>query len=206
MMDIVINAGNKFALEQWLDARGLGDSYQDTDANSPTFGDWFYTHTDKTSTFLWWNEPSGKLPASIDNTDPENPVTTFFNGFYSCLRFKTVEDMEATDVATWTRNSTATSIVDGFNGVGGEGVTLISPEDIEAHLDGIGATSWGILGGMQWSNPEVWYLSPVMTGDEREFDGVIYESLIDFNVWTPVTYPAGWLDKGAPTPVESIGL
>jgi len=38
----------------------------------------------------------------------------------------------------------------------------------------------------------LWAFQNVMTGDTREYDGVTYESLIDFNVWSPTQYPAGW--------------
>lgn len=31
-----------------------------------------------------------------------------------------------------------------------------------------------------------------MTGDRVRYKGVVYESLIDGNVWSPETYPAGW--------------
>lgn len=30
------------------------------------------------------------------------------------------------------------------------------------------------------------------TGDRVMFDGVVYESLVDGNVWSPADYPAGW--------------
>ena len=30
------------------------------------------------------------------------------------------------------------------------------------------------------------------TGDRVRFEGAIYESLIDGNVWSPADYPAGW--------------
>ena len=29
-------------------------------------------------------------------------------------------------------------------------------------------------------------------GDRIRFDGAVYESLIDANVWTPLAYPQGW--------------
>ena len=31
-----------------------------------------------------------------------------------------------------------------------------------------------------------------MTGDKVRYKGVVYESLIDGNVWSPETYPQGW--------------
>ena len=30
------------------------------------------------------------------------------------------------------------------------------------------------------------------TGDKVTFNGIVYESLIDGNVWSPASYPAGW--------------
>lgn len=34
--------------------------------------------------------------------------------------------------------------------------------------------------------------NPYMKGDKVRFEGKIYESLIDGNVWSPASYPAGW--------------
>lgn len=31
-----------------------------------------------------------------------------------------------------------------------------------------------------------------MTGDKVMFDGKVYESVIDNNIWSPAAYPAGW--------------
>ena len=42
---------------------------------------------------------------------------------------------------------------------------------------------------LEWSDPTEWFLNPVMTGDQRTHDGKTWESLVDFNVWTP---PVGW--------------
>ena len=35
------------------------------------------------------------------------------------------------------------------------------------------------------------------TGDRVSYNGVIYESTIDGNVWAPDAYPAGWKEAGA---------
>ena len=187
MIDLVVQSGTKLALEQWLDARGLGDSTQDTDATSPTFGQWFYQHTDPNSTFIWWRHPSGKLEATFDNTDPENPVVTFFQGFYGILRFRETISIEA-----WVRTNTAVAILDSFPAYGGEGIAIVTPEKVNDHLDTIGMPRHEFAGGCEWSDPRVWWASPVMIGDQREIDGVTYESLVDFNVWSPEQYPAGW--------------
>lgn len=204
-VDLIIHAGTKLALEQWLQARGLGVSFQDTDPTSPTFGDWFYTHTDRAnSSFLWWKEPSGKMTATrtVDNTDPENPIITetFFNGFYGHLQYHDQAHFEAT-LAPWFRTSTATSILDGFNGIGGEGITLVNPDDVTAHHESIVSPMNRHQGNGIFSDPQFWYLTPVMIGDEREFDGQTYQSLIDFNVWTQRQYPEGWelVDEPEPT-------
>lgn len=193
MIDLCLHAGTKFALEQWLAARNLGTLTQDVDPASPTFGQWFYAHT-APGAFIWWRHPSGLLEKTktVDNSDPENPVTTitYYAGFFGILRMP-IEDMESL-VAPWVRTSAATSIIDGFNGIGGEGVTLIAPEEVNAKMDAIGTPRHEILGGMSWSDPRVWYLSPVMTNDEVEFNGTTYRSLIDFNVWSPTQYPGGW--------------
>ena len=31
-----------------------------------------------------------------------------------------------------------------------------------------------------------------MTGDKVRYNGKVYESLIDNNVWSPIGYPQGW--------------
>lgn len=35
-------------------------------------------------------------------------------------------------------------------------------------------------------------VNPFMKGEQVKFEGAIYESIIDNNVWTPVDYPQGW--------------
>ena len=35
-------------------------------------------------------------------------------------------------------------------------------------------------------------VNPFMIGEQVKFEGVIYESTINNNVWTPVDYPQGW--------------
>lgn len=41
-----------------------------------------------------------------------------------------------------------------------------------------------------WEQPDS--TNPYMTGDRVTFEGHIYESLIDNNLWSPADYPAGW--------------
>lgn len=41
-----------------------------------------------------------------------------------------------------------------------------------------------------WEQPDS--TNPYMTGDKVRFEGKIYESLIDNNIWSPAAYPAGW--------------
>lgn len=42
----------------------------------------------------------------------------------------------------------------------------------------------------EWEQPDS--TSPYSKGDKVIFEGKIYESLIDVNVWSPSAYPAGW--------------
>lgn len=42
----------------------------------------------------------------------------------------------------------------------------------------------------KWEQPDS--TNPYMTGDKVNYDGVIYESTIDNNIWSPADYPAGW--------------
>ena len=41
-----------------------------------------------------------------------------------------------------------------------------------------------------WEQPDS--TNPYMTGDLVRFEGSVYESLIDNNIWSPAAYPAGW--------------
>lgn len=41
-----------------------------------------------------------------------------------------------------------------------------------------------------WAQPDS--TNPYMTGERVEYEGSVYESTIDNNVWSPTDYPAGW--------------
>ena len=43
---------------------------------------------------------------------------------------------------------------------------------------------------LEWQQPDS--TNPYMKGDKVKYEGVVYESLIDNNVWSPTAYPAGW--------------
>ena len=43
---------------------------------------------------------------------------------------------------------------------------------------------------LDWQQPDS--TNPYMTGDKVKFEGKIYQSLIDNNVWSPTAYPQGW--------------
>lgn len=58
---------------------------------------------------------------------------------------------------------------------------------------------------LDWSDPTNWTENPVMTGDERIFDGKTWVSLVDYNVWTP---PVNWREvpaTGYPAWVQPTG-
>lgn len=42
----------------------------------------------------------------------------------------------------------------------------------------------------EWEQPDS--TNPYMIGDKVSFEGKIYESVINNNIWSPATYPAGW--------------
>lgn len=42
----------------------------------------------------------------------------------------------------------------------------------------------------EWEQPDS--TNAYMAGDKVLFGGCVYESLIDNNVWSPASYPAGW--------------
>ena len=41
-----------------------------------------------------------------------------------------------------------------------------------------------------WEQPDS--TNPYMTGDKVRYNGKVYESLIDNNIWSPEAYPQGW--------------
>lgn len=43
---------------------------------------------------------------------------------------------------------------------------------------------------LDWVQPDS--TNAYMTGDKVKYEGIVYESLIDNNVWCPKDYPAGW--------------
>lgn len=47
---------------------------------------------------------------------------------------------------------------------------------------------------LEWKQPDS--TNAYMTGDKVKYEGVIYESLINNNVWSPAAYPAGWKKIG----------
>lgn len=51
-----------------------------------------------------------------------------------------------------------------------------------------------------WQQPSA--ENAYMKGDKVKFEGRIYESLIDSNVWSPTAYPAGWKDITEESSVE----
>jgi len=193
-IDLLIQSGTKLAIEDWLKARGLmvRDTYTTTDIETleetiTGYSEWRLAPGVQ---FHWWNHPDGKITSSIDNTDPENPVVTQFSGFYGRLSLDSIPSA----LKTWVETSTATAVLESFNGVGGEGIVILNPEDVYGYLTTNSLPIWGGLLGVanQWSDPALWAFQNVMTGDQREFGGVTFESLIDFNVWTPSQYPQGW--------------
>ena len=44
----------------------------------------------------------------------------------------------------------------------------------------------------EWEQPNS--TNAYMTGDKVMFNGIVYESLIDNNIWSPAAYPAGWAE------------
>lgn len=42
----------------------------------------------------------------------------------------------------------------------------------------------------EWEQPDS--TNAYMTGDKVRFEGSVYESVIDNNIWSPTAYPAGW--------------
>lgn len=42
----------------------------------------------------------------------------------------------------------------------------------------------------EWEKPDS--TNSYMLGDKVRFEGHIYESIMDYNIWSPSEYPAGW--------------
>jgi hypothetical protein len=58
---------------------------------------------------------------------------------------------------------------------------------------------------LDWTDPTNWTENPVMTGDQRTFNGKLWVSLVDFNVWQP---PTNWREvpsDGYPAWVQPTG-
>lgn len=47
---------------------------------------------------------------------------------------------------------------------------------------------------LEWKQPDS--TNAYMAGDKVKYEGAIYESLIDNNIWSPAAYPAGWKKIG----------
>jgi hypothetical protein len=58
---------------------------------------------------------------------------------------------------------------------------------------------------LEWVTQENWHADPIMTGDERTFNGQLWVSLMDYNVWAP---PIGWREvvaEGYPAWIQPTG-
>ncbi len=66
---------------------------------------------------------------------------------------------------------------------------------IEANVFEPGVSSWREVSpegeAPEWVQPSG-STDAYNTGDRVTFDGAVFESIIDGNVWSPVDYPAGW--------------
>lgn len=72
---------------------------------------------------------------------------------------------------------------------------VVSPSDFRA-CRSRGNRYW------EWKQPDS--TNPYMKGDKVTYNGKTYESVIDNNVWSPDTYPAGW--KEFPNAGFCIGI
>ena len=87
---------------------------------------------------------------------------------------------------------------DGFNNVGDPQLYAVlqahtsaaewPPASTPSLYKAVGVTPAGYP---EWSQP-VGAGDAYATGDIVDFDGALYISLIDGNVWSPTAYPAGW--------------
>lgn len=56
----------------------------------------------------------------------------------------------------------------------------------------------------EWVQPSS--TNPYLTGDKVIYEGLVYESLIDNNVWSPANYPDGWRLLSEPEPTEPTAV
>ena len=72
-------------------------------------------------------------------------------------------------------------------------ISLIANNTVEPSMDDV---SWKIYSEdyteevVEWAQPDS--SNAYMIGDRVLYNGIIYESLIDNNVWSPEAYPTGW--------------
>ena len=59
------------------------------------------------------------------------------------------------------------------------------------------ATTYLTARSLEGYDPTTWPTDPIMTGDQRTYDGKTWESLTDYNVWLP---PVGWREVGVEYP------
>lgn len=56
----------------------------------------------------------------------------------------------------------------------------------------------------EWQQPSS--TNPYLTGDQVIYNGIVYESLIDNNVWSPDAYPEGWKRITSEEPENDINI
>lgn len=64
------------------------------------------------------------------------------------------------------------------------------PDSTASFYKAIGVTAEGYA---EWSQP-VCASDAYNTGDIVSYNGTLYQSVIDGNVWNPADYPAGWVE------------
>jgi len=116
----------------------------------------------------------------------------------------TIDDMDAADVAKMAtlfpdyKIGYAYKINDIFNY---NGIVLKVVQAHTSQIDWVPSETPALYNAYRpvgsisaWVQPES--TNPYMIGEKVIYDGRIYESTIDNNVWSPAAYPAGWTDIG----------
>lgn len=100
-------------------------------------------------------------------------------------------------------------VLEAMQGAGFEGLEITVGVEVEGETvnDNLSPnfSHHASLNALEWEGVENWFDNPIMTGDRRTFDGKLWESLVDFNVWEP---PIGWrevVESGYPAWVQPTG-
>lgn len=113
------------------------------------------------------DETAAALPTFVDAWSSDTEYKTGKRVAYNGTVYKVLQDH--TSQSDWTPDTAASLYA-----------KVLIPTDEDGEQTDI----------PEWEQPES--TNGYMTGDRVMYEGQIYESLIDNNVWSPSAYPQGW--------------